>query len=77
MIEMKLIYIFKCWDSYFNPNIKCSEGIIMKSVLNYMTVSNVLDLQEIGCLNADDYYYYVEGGVIKYEERERFMERTV
>ena len=26
MIEMKPIYIFKCWDSYFNPNIKCSEG---------------------------------------------------
>ena len=23
---MKPIYIFKCWDSYFNPNIKCSEG---------------------------------------------------
>ena len=22
----KPIYIFKCWDSYFNPNIKCSEG---------------------------------------------------
>ena len=26
MIKMKPIYIFKCWDSYFNPNIKCSEG---------------------------------------------------
>ena len=50
-------------------------GIIMESVLNYMTVSNVLDLQERGCLNGDDYYYYVESGVIKYEESSRFMER--
>ena len=47
----------------------------MKSVLNYMTVSNVLDLQERGCLNKTDYYYYVESGVIKYEESNRFMER--
>ena len=47
----------------------------MESVLNYMTVSNVLDLQERGCLNKTDYYYYVESGVIKYEESNRFMER--
>ena len=47
----------------------------MESVLNYMTVSNVLDLQERGCLNGDDYYYYVESGVIKYEESNRCMER--
>ena len=47
----------------------------MESVLNYMTVSNVLDLQERRSLNGDDYYYYVESGVIKYEEIKRFMER--
>ena len=48
----------------------------MESVLNYLTVGNVLDLQERGCLNGDD-YYYVESGVIKYEDEEikRFMER--
>ena len=33
----------------------------MESVLNYMTVGNVLDLQERGCLNGDDDYYYVLG----------------
>ena len=49
----------------------------MESVLNYMTVSDVLDLQERGCLKSTDDYYYVEGGVIKYEEIERFMERQV
>lgn len=43
----------------------------MESVLNIMTVSNVLDLQERGSLNGEDYYYYVESGVIKYEEIER------
>ena len=37
-----------------------------------MTVSDVLDLQERGCLNCDD-YYYVESGVIKYEESNIFM----
>ena len=47
----------------------------MESVLNYMTVSNVLDLQERECLNSDDDYYYVESGVIKYEESNRVMER--
>ena len=47
----------------------------MESVLNYMTVSNVLDLQERESLNETDYYYYVESGVIKYEESKRFMER--
>ena len=47
----------------------------MESVLNYMTVSNVLDLQERRSLNETDYYYYVESGVIKYEESNRFMER--
>ena len=47
----------------------------MESVLNYMTVGNVLDLQERGCLNCDDDYYYVESGVIKYEESIIFMER--
>ena len=47
----------------------------MESVLNYMTVSNVLDLYERGCLNETDYYYYVESGVIKYEESIGFMDR--
>ena len=47
----------------------------MESVLNYMTVSDVLDLQERVCINGTDYYYYVESGVIKYEESIRFMER--
>ena len=47
----------------------------MESVLNYMTVGNFLDLQERGCLNGDDYYYYVERGVFKYGESSRFMER--
>ena len=47
----------------------------MESVLNFMTVSNVLDLYEKGYLNDSDYYYYVESGVIKYEESIRFMER--
>ena len=47
----------------------------MESVLNYMTVSNVLDLLERGCLNETDYYYYVEGGVIKYEGSIKFMDR--
>ena len=37
----------------------------MESVLNYMTVSYVLDLQE-RVLNVKDYYYYVEDGLIKY-----------
>ena len=40
----------------------------MESVLNYMTVIDVLYLQERGCLNCDDNYYYVESGVIKYEK---------
>ena len=48
----------------------------MESVLNYMTVSDVLDLQERGLLNMED-YYYVEDGVIKYGERNNFMERKV
>ena len=48
----------------------------MESVLNYMTVSDVLDLQE-RILNVEDYSYYVEGGLIKYEERNKFMERKV
>ena len=47
----------------------------MESVLNYMTVSDVLDLQERGCINGTD--YYVESGVIKYEESNRFMGRQV
>ena len=52
----------------------------MESVLNYMTVGNVLDLQERGYLKDMDDYYYVESGVIKYkevkyEESKRFMER--
>ena len=47
----------------------------MESVLNYMTVRNVLDLQQRGSLNETDYYYYVESGVIKYEGSNRFMER--
>ena len=47
----------------------------MESVLNYMTVIDALYLQERGCLNGDDYYYYVESGVIKYGESNRFMER--
>ena len=49
----------------------------MESVLNYLTVIDVLYLQERGCINGTDYYYYVEGGVIKYEESSRFMERQV
>ena len=49
----------------------------MRSILNYMTVSNILYLQEKGCLNGDDYYYYVESGVIKYEESNRFNGRQV
>ena len=49
----------------------------MESVLNYMSVSNVLDLQESGSLNGEDYNYYVEDGLIKYEERNNFMERKV
>lgn len=48
----------------------------MESVLNYMTVSNVLDLQERGCLKGT-YDYYVESGIIKYEESNRLMERQV
>ena len=48
----------------------------MESVLNYMTVSYVLDLIE-KVLNVEDYYYYVEDGLIKYEERNNFMERKV
>ena len=47
----------------------------MESVLNYMAVSDVLDLQE-KILNAED-YYYVEDGLIKYEKRNSFMERKV
>ena len=47
----------------------------MESVLNFMTVSNVLDLYEKGYLNDSDYYYYVESSVIKYEESSRFIER--
>ena len=48
----------------------------MESVLNYMTVGNVLELQEGGKLNGGDYYYYyVEDGLIKYGERNKFMER--
>ena len=47
----------------------------MESVLNYMTVSDVLDLQE-KILNVEE-DYYVESGVIKYEEINRFMERQV
>lgn len=47
----------------------------MESVLNYMTVGNILDLQEKESLNGEDYHYYVESGVIKYEESNRFMER--
>ena len=47
----------------------------MESVLDYLTVSDVLYLQERGCLNGTDYYYYVESGGIKYEESNRFMER--
>lgn len=49
----------------------------MESVLNYLTVSDVLDLQERGCIKGTDDYYYVESGVIKYEESNRFMERQV
>ena len=49
---------------------------IMESVLNHMTVSYVLDLIE-KVLNVEEYYYYVEDGLIKYEERNRFMERKV
>ena len=45
----------------------------MESVLNYMTVSYVLDLIE-KVLNVED-YYYVEDGLIKYGERNKFMER--
>ena len=48
----------------------------MESVLNYMTVSYVLDLIE-KVLNVEDYYYYVEDGLIKYEKRNSFMERKV
>ena len=47
----------------------------MESVLNYMTVSDIIDLQE-RILNVED-YYYVEDGVIKYGERNIFMERKV
>ena len=39
----------------------------MESVLNYLTVSDVLDLQENESLNGEDYHYYVEDGLIKYE----------
>ena len=46
----------------------------MESILNYMTVSYVLDLIE-KVLNVED-YYYVEDGLIKYEERNKFMERN-
>ena len=48
----------------------------MESVLNYMTVSDVLDLQE-RILNVEDYSYYVEDGLIKYGERNSFMERKI
>ena len=48
----------------------------MESVLNHMTVSYVLDLIE-KVLNVEDYYYYVEDGLIKYEERNKFMEGKV
>ena len=47
----------------------------MESVLNYMTVSDVLDLQE-KILNVEE-YYYVEDGLIKYGERNNFMERKI
>ena len=43
------------------------RDLIMESVLNYMTVSDVLDLQE-RILNMED-YYYVEDGLIKWRKK--------
>ena len=66
----------KTFNTYTKRARSVAEYTMMRGVTDFSNASQ-FNLYEKGYLNDSDYYYYVESGVIKYEESSRFMERQV